>query len=102
MALTLLGLSRNKPLKTLPVGIALAALLGCVLGCCWAASVDGAEAKSAEAAQLSIKVDQVGYPLDGPKVALVSAPATSALKCAARRTMRWFSVASWVRPSSMN
>ena len=28
-------------------------------------------AQGAEAAQLAIKVDQVGYPLDGPKVALV-------------------------------
>jgi endoglucanase len=28
-------------------------------------------------AQISIKVDQVGYPLSGPKIALVSAPGTS-------------------------
>jgi endoglucanase len=34
-------------------------------------------AHGAETAQLAIKVDQVGYPLDGPKVALVSAPATT-------------------------
>ena len=32
-------------------------------------------ARGAESAELAIKVDQVGYPLDGPKVALVSAPA---------------------------
>jgi len=55
--------------------MALAALLGCTSAAVWAASADGAEAKAAEAAQLSIKMDQVGYPLDGPKVALVSAPA---------------------------
>ena len=34
-------------------------------------------AHGAGAAQLAIKVDQVGYPLNGPKVALVSSPATS-------------------------
>jgi endoglucanase len=32
-------------------------------------------AHAADSASLAIKVDQVGYPLDGPKVALVSAPA---------------------------
>jgi endoglucanase len=31
----------------------------------------------AQTPQLAIKVDQVGYPLDGPKVALVSAPGTT-------------------------
>ncbi len=35
----------------------------------------GALAQGAGTAQLAIKVDQVGYPLDGPKVALVSARA---------------------------
>jgi endoglucanase len=30
-----------------------------------------------ESAQLAIKVDQVGYPLNGPKVALISSPATT-------------------------
>jgi endoglucanase len=34
-------------------------------------------AQGAETAQPAIKVDQVGYPLDGPKVALVSAPAAT-------------------------
>jgi len=34
-------------------------------------------AHGAETAQLAIKVDQVGYPLNGPKVALVSAPAAT-------------------------
>ena len=32
-------------------------------------------AVGAESATLAIKVDQVGYPLDGPKVVFVSAPA---------------------------
>jgi len=48
----------------------------CLSAASLAAALDGAEAKSAAEAQLSIKVDQVGYPLDGPKVALVSVPAT--------------------------
>jgi endoglucanase len=34
-------------------------------------------AQGAETAQLAIKVDQVGYPLHGPKVALVSVPAAT-------------------------
>jgi len=34
-------------------------------------------AYGADAAHVAIKVDQVGYPLNGPKVALVSSPATS-------------------------
>ena len=34
-------------------------------------------AQGAEPAQLSIKLDQVGYPLNGPKVALVSVPAAT-------------------------
>jgi endoglucanase len=34
-------------------------------------------AHGAESASLAIKVDQVGYPLDGPKIALVSVPATT-------------------------
>jgi endoglucanase len=38
----------------------------------FAEPVNGAEKKSVAAGQLSIEVDQVGYPLDGPKVALVS------------------------------
>jgi endoglucanase len=42
-----------------------------------AASGNGATGKAAETAQLAIKVDQVGYPLDGPKVALVSTPAAT-------------------------
>ena len=33
--------------------------------------------RGAESAISPIKVDQVGYPLDGPKVALVTAPATT-------------------------
>ena len=34
-------------------------------------------AQGAEPAQLTIKLDQVGYPLNGPKVALVSVPAAT-------------------------
>jgi endoglucanase len=34
-------------------------------------------AAGAESASVAIKVDQVGYPLDGPKVAFVSAPAAT-------------------------
>jgi len=47
--------------------VALAGLLFC----------PSALAYGAEAASLAIKVDQVGYPLNGPKVALVSAPAAT-------------------------
>jgi endoglucanase len=46
-------------------------LLPCLLFC------PAALARGAESAQTSIKVDQVGYPLAGPKVALVSVPAVS-------------------------
>jgi endoglucanase len=49
----------------LPVSVVLAGLLFCP-----AAAVHGSGSGS-----LSIKVDQVGYPLDGPKIALVGAPA---------------------------
>jgi endoglucanase len=47
--------------------VVLASLLFCL----------AALAQGAETAQLAIKVDQVGYPLNGPKVALVSAPAAT-------------------------
>jgi len=47
--------------------VALAGLLFC----------PSALAYGSEAASLAIKVDQVGYPLNGPKVALVSAPAAA-------------------------
>ena len=43
---------------------------------CPAARVHGTESTGDESARVAIKVDQVGYPLNGPKVALVSAPAT--------------------------
>jgi endoglucanase len=46
-------------------------LLAVLLAC------PAAFAQEAETGQLAIKVDQVGYPLDGPKVAMVSASATS-------------------------
>ncbi|MGA3069884.1 MAG: glycoside hydrolase family 9 protein [Terracidiphilus sp.] len=42
-----------------------------------AALVPAADREEARNAQLAIKVDQVGYPLDGPKVALIGAPATT-------------------------
>jgi len=35
------------------------------------------QVRGSESADLAIKVDQVGYPLNGPKVALVSSPATT-------------------------
>jgi len=44
----------------------------CLLGICL---LPAALVHAAESASLAIKVDQAGYPLDGPKVALVSAPA---------------------------
>jgi endoglucanase len=57
------------------------AALPCIF-LCSAASQGAAQApaaKSDEAGtpQIAIKVDQVGYPLDGPKVALISTPATT-------------------------
>ena len=51
-------------------------LLESVLLACFLFS-PAALAHGAETAQLAIKVDQVGYPLNSPKVALVSAPATA-------------------------
>src|ERR1035441_8873137 len=60
----------------LPVSVLLAAFLSFPAAMALAASQDGATGKAAETAQLAIKVDQVGYPVDGPKVALVSMPAT--------------------------
>ena len=50
--------------RELPLAAVLAALL-----------LFPALARGGESASLAIKVDQVGYPLDGPKVALVAAPA---------------------------
>jgi endoglucanase len=47
------------------------AVLACLLFC------SAVLAHGAETAQPAIKVDQVGYPLDGPKIALVSAPAAT-------------------------
>ena len=44
---------------------------------CSAALVRGSESAGDESSRLAIKVDQVGYPLNGPKVALVSSPATT-------------------------
>jgi endoglucanase len=55
----------NKQLKLLPVAALLAVL----------PAAFGTSAQAAVDAQLSIKVDQAGYPLAGPKVALVSASA---------------------------
>jgi endoglucanase len=44
---------------------------------CPVAQVHGTDSTVADSARLAIKVDQVGYPLNGPKVALVSSPATA-------------------------
>jgi len=44
---------------------------------CPAVQVHGTESTVAESSRLAIKVDQVGYPLNGPKLALVSSPATT-------------------------
>jgi endoglucanase len=44
---------------------------------CPAARVYGTESTEVDSTRLAIKVDQVGYPLNGPKVALVSSPATT-------------------------
>jgi endoglucanase len=60
----------------LPVSVLLAALISFPAATALAASQDGATGKAAEPAQLAIKVDQVGYPADGPKVALITVPAT--------------------------
>jgi len=62
--------------RWLPVSVVLVALISFPAAPALAASGDGATGKAAESAQLAIKVDQVGYPIDGPKVALVTAPAT--------------------------
>jgi endoglucanase len=59
----------------LPVSFVLAVLASFPAATALAASQDGATGKPAETAHLAIKVDQVGYPLNGPKVALVSTPA---------------------------
>jgi len=56
-------------------GLLLPVLLAGLL-LCPAARVQGTENTGAESARLAIKVDQVGYPVNGPKVALVSSPAT--------------------------
>jgi endoglucanase len=66
--------------RSVPEWLFVAALPGILL--CSAASQVAAQAPAANGddartPQLAIKVDQVGYPLDGPKVALVSAPATT-------------------------
>jgi len=44
---------------------------------CPAALAHGSESVGDESSRLAIKVDQVGYPLNGPKVALVSSPSTT-------------------------
>src|ERR1035441_1242764 len=61
----------------LPVSFVLAVLITVPAATALAASGGGATGKGAETAQLAIKVDQVGYPLNGPKAALVSTPATT-------------------------
>jgi endoglucanase len=44
---------------------------------CSAALVRGSESAGDDSTRFAIKVDQVGYPLNGPKVALVGSPATT-------------------------
>ena len=61
----------------LPASFLLTVLFTVPAATALAASGDGATGKAAETAQLAIKVDQVGYPLDGPKVALVSTSAAT-------------------------
>ncbi len=61
----------------LPISFALAVFLSFPATKALAASGGGATGKAVETAQLAIKVDQVGYPLNGPKAALVSTPATT-------------------------
>jgi endoglucanase len=58
---------RKLPLSILITGLFL----------CPAARAYGTESTEVGSAQLAIKVDQVGYPLNGPKAAFVSAPATT-------------------------
>jgi len=71
MTLTLFGLLKSVRTGALLVLVALLVLF-CASSAAWAFPPDGAPIEVEEAAQLSIKVDQVGYPLAGPKVALVS------------------------------
>jgi len=58
--------------RSFPISFVLVILLFPFVLSAFAEPVNGAEKKSVAAGQLSIEVDQVGYPLDGPKVALVS------------------------------
>jgi endoglucanase len=62
-----LALLNARSARELSVSVAFAALV----------LFPAALAHGTEYATLAIKVDQVGYPLDGPKVALVAAPAES-------------------------
>ena len=67
-------LGRPSP-RQLPLPLLLAALLLLPVASVCAAPIDGIGTKVTENASLALKVDQVGYPLDGPKVALVGVPA---------------------------
>jgi endoglucanase len=49
----------------------------CSLALQGAAQAPAANNDEARTPQIAIKVDQVGYPVDGPKVALISSPATT-------------------------
>ena len=60
-------LMSSRSIRELLPSILLAGLLLC----------PAAPAHGAESPSLAIQVDQVGYPLNGPKVALVSSPATT-------------------------
>ncbi|HEY1210044.1 MAG TPA: glycoside hydrolase family 9 protein [Terracidiphilus sp.] len=73
MAISLfLPLMSSRSVHELLPSVLLAGLLLCP-----AALVYGSESPGDENSRLAIKVDQVGYPLNGPKVALVSSPATT-------------------------
>jgi endoglucanase len=63
--------------RELLFGLALGGLFVAGLLFCPSALAYGEESKAVERASGSIKVDQVGYPVNGPKVALVSSPATT-------------------------
>jgi endoglucanase len=76
MTYTLFELYKCAQGKSLSAIVFLAALLSLPVATAWAAPVDDAQAKAVTDTQLAVKVDQVGYPLDGPKVAIVSASAT--------------------------
>jgi endoglucanase len=63
--------------RELLAGLVIGGLLAASLLFCPAAPACGEESKVDARGNVAIKVDQVGYPANGPKVALVSTPATT-------------------------